>query len=196
MTLRWYVARTQPRAEFLAADELTRDGFQVFFPRVKAAQPRQGHADVPLFPGYLFLRCDPGVQGWPSFRPAHRIASWLRFGDEIPWLPDEVVTSLMECSASINHHGGLWRRYQAGETVQVVSGTINSLAVVLEEAKSPHARVNILLEFMGRMVRAQVPWVNLQPVEDQPPAQHHAPRRTRGRGRWTRQFRSAAAAAV
>ena len=54
----WYVLRTEPRAEYMATREMDRDGFEVFFPCVEAAHSRFGHADTPLFPGYLFLRCD------------------------------------------------------------------------------------------------------------------------------------------
>ena len=191
MGLRWYVARTQPRAEFLAANELVRDGHQVFFPRVKAVLPRVGHPDLPLFPGYLFLQCDPDNGGWPSFRPAHRIIGWVRFGGEIPWLPDETVTALMERSEMINRQGGLWRQFLPGDKVDVVSGTLNGMAEVIEAAKSPHARVQVLLQFMGRIVRAQIPWENLRPIEDPGMERPRHPRRTRGKGRWVRDFRPA-----
>ena len=69
MALEWRVIRTEPRAEYLAAQELGRDGFEVLFPRVKVTQPRKGHSDMPLFPGYLFLRCDADTGAWPVFRP-------------------------------------------------------------------------------------------------------------------------------
>ena len=32
----WYVIRTTPRAEYLAASELVLDGFEVFFPTLKS----------------------------------------------------------------------------------------------------------------------------------------------------------------
>ena len=196
MAPRWYAARTEPRTEFLAADELTRDGIQVFFPRVKLPQPRTNQAYIPLFPGYLFLRCDPEAERWPSFRPAHRIIGWVRFGGEIPWLPDEVIEALMEQSEAINRQGGLWRRFQAGEKVQVVSGHLEGLAEVVKDAKSPQARVQVLLEFMGRLVKAHVPWENLRPVEEREIVRSTAPRRTRGRNRWVKEFRPAAGVAV
>ena len=193
MGLRWYAARTQPRAEFLAANELVRDGFQVFFPRIKALQPRKGHDHDPLFPGYLFLRCNPETDGWPAFRPAHRLIGWVNFGGEIPSLPDEVVDELQERSAAINREGGLWRRFRAGELVQVVSGNLEGLAEVVKETTSPQARVQVLMEFMGRLVRAQVPWEKVQPAGDQFTHKPRLDRRTRGRGRWIHRAHTQAA---
>ena len=127
------------------------------------------------------------------FRPAHRVASWVNFGGERPWLPDEVVAELMTRLETINQEGGLGRRFRIGEKVRVVSGTVESLAEVVEEAKSPQARAKVLLHFMGRLVQAKVPWENLRPVEDLPAEKQRPARRTRGRNRWIRGFGPAAA---
>ena len=188
MGLRWYVARTEPRAEFLAAQELSRDGYEIFSPCIKAPRPRPGLTNVPLFPGYLFLRCDPESEGWPVFRGAHRITGWVKFGGEIPCLPDDVMAEMMDRWEMINRQGGMLRRFLPGEKVLVDSGSFQGLAEVVEEAKSPQARAKVLLHFMGRLVQAQVPWENLKPVEDEPWETNQPPRRTRGRGRWIRGF--------
>jgi len=188
MGSRWYVARTEPRAEFLAAKELDRDGFEIFFPRTKALQPLNTNKDEPLFPGYLFLRCDPENEGWPSFRPGHRILGWVRFGGEMPWIPDEDVTELKKRIELINLDGGPWRRFHPGELVRIISHSLEGLAEIVEEPKSRHARAKVLLQFMGRLVQAQIPWQNLSPVPDSERENHRAPRRTRGRGRWIPNF--------
>jgi transcriptional antiterminator RfaH len=193
MGFKWYAARTEPRAEFLAANELVRDGFQVCFPLIKALQPRKGHDQDPLFPGYLFLRCDPEIEGWPSFRPAHRLLGWVNFEGDIPSLPDGVVDELQERSAAINRDGGLWRRFRVGELVHVVSGSLECLAEVVKETTSPQARVQVLMGFMGRLVRAQVPWETLQPAGDQLKRTPRLERRTRGRGRLINRARTQAA---
>lgn len=194
MALKWRVIRTEPRAEYLAAGELGREGFEVFFPRVIVAHPRLGHTDTPLFPGYLFLRCDPDADGWPVFRPAHRVLGWVRFGGEVPSLPEEFVGDLNRRLESANGGEGLWRRFRPGEVVRVVSDSIEGFAQVVEEAKSPRARAKVLLEFMGRLVQAQVPWDSLRPVANESYGTYRQLRRTRGKGRWIRGFGSYAGA--
>ena len=188
MALRWYAARTQPRAELASADQLDRDGLEVFCPRITLPNPKVGHPDTPLFPGYLFVRLDLEDTGWPNIHPAHRLLGWVNFGGEIPSVPDEVLDELRKWVEESSREGIPWRRFRPGERVQIVSHNMQGLAEVVEEAKSPTARVKVLLHFMGRLVSAHVPWENLQPAEDLPIETNRPPRRTRGGGRWIQGF--------
>ena len=194
MPSEWYVIRIQPRAEYLAAEELTRDGHEIFFPCVKSTYARGGHVDTPLFPGYMFIRCDPENVGWPSFRLAHRVAGWVNFQGIVPTVPGEVVDALSRRLDEKDGGQGLWRRFQPGDLVQIATGSLDGLGEVVEGARSPTGRAKVLLEFMGRLVHAKVPWDALQLVEEHPLEQHRAPRRTRGKGRWTQGFRRTLAA--
>ncbi len=185
----WYVVRIQPRAEYLAASELEHDGFEIFFPCVKSPYARVGHSDTPLFPGYLFLRWNSEDEGWPSFRPAHRVSGWVNFDGVIPIVPDEVVINLIQRVKDINGGDGLWRRFRLGERVRVVSDALESLGEIAEEPKSPNARAKVLLHFMGRLVQTQVPWDKLRPIEEPISDRPRLPRRTRGGGRWIKSAR-------
>ena len=196
MAAKWHIVRIDPRADYLAAGELVRDGFEIFFPCVVTTHPRKGHADMPLFPGYLFLKCDPDAGGWPVFHPRHRVSGWVRLGGEIPSLPDETVVELRHRLERIERDGGLRRRFSPGEKVRIVSSTIESIAEVVEDARSSQGRVKVLLRFMGRLVSAQVPQDHLRPFEDQASEKPMADRRTRGRGRWVRGFGPRAALAT
>jgi len=193
---RWYVVRINPRSELQAEAELSRDGYEIFSPHIKALNPRQGQLYLPLFPGYLFLRWDMESAGWPTFRPGHRVTGWVRFENEVPYLADEVVAELVEKWDEINRDGGLWRRFKCGEKVRVVSGAIENLAEVMEEPKSPQGRVRVLMEFMGRLVSTRVPWEDLRSIEEGPLEERRAPRRTRGKGRWINGFGSRVPATV
>ena len=183
MGLKWYVVRTQPRAEFLATRELRADGFEIFSPRIKDSHSGMGHSLVPLFPGYLFVRCDPEREGWPLFRQTHRILGWVGFGGEVPELPDDLVAEIKQRTEAINLEGGLRPRFRPGEAVQIVSNGLSSLAEVVEDAKSFQARVKVRLMFMRRLVSAQVPWADLQTVAHGLSEKPQVPRRTRGKGR-------------
>ena len=106
----------------------------------------------------------------------------------MPCLPDDIMAEIKEKTERINQEGGLRRRFRTGDEVRIVSKSLHGLAQVVEDTKSSHARVKVLLRFMGRLVSAQVPREDLQPIEDQPMEKQRVPRRTRGRGRWIQPF--------
>ena len=185
MSLNWYVVRTKPQSEYLAEHALSGQGFEVFLPLVGSPTPRAGREDTPLFPGYLFLHYDVDRQDWPSLSQLPGILGWVRFNGVVPAVPDEVVELVAERVQAINSTGGLWTRFRRGQRVHVLSGKMESLAEIVEEPRSPEDRVQVLLEFMGRQVPAQVPWLNLRPIELTASALRSRTdqRRTRGRGR-------------
>ena len=132
---KWFVARTEPRAEFLAANELKRDGFEIFSPSVDVQHPRHGLSVVPLFPVYFFFKWDPDAPGCPIFRLGHLLRGWVRFCDNIRSTPCETLPELTIRSDHITVTGGIWKGFKHGEKVRVVSGPIEGLAEVLE---APH----------------------------------------------------------
>ncbi len=182
----WYVVRTKPQSEQLAASVLQRRSYEVYLPRVRTPRPPGGESLSPLFPGYVFLRCEVEGDNWPTIDRLPGVAGWVRFDDVVPVVPDEIIDGLVARVDEINEGGGVWTRFQPGEQVRVISGGVESLAEVLERPKSPQARVHVLLEFMGRMVSAEVPWKDLQPVQEASQNRVRGYRRTRGRGRWVR----------
>lgn len=187
-TAMWHIIRTKPRAEYMAATELGRDGFEICFPRIKVARPRMGHTDDPLFPGYLLIKCHVDGEDRPVFRQRHQVLGWVRFGDDIPSLPNEAVAEIMDQLESTNNSGGLWKSFQTGDQVRLVTKNLDTLARVIEGAKSPSSKAKVLLHFMGRLIQAQVPWEDLRSTEETSTEIVRLPRRTRGKGRWARGF--------
>ena len=187
MALRWYVVRTKPRSEYVAARALRREGYEHLFPRVVAPQRRFGRPETPLFPGYLFVRWDVDGGLWPPIARLPGILGLLRFEGILPPVPDEIMGELARRVESINERGGLWTRFKRGQAVRVVSGKLESLARVVDEPRSPSSRVRVLMDFMGQLVSAEVPGGDLRPVEGPPDVDMRwGHRRTRGRGRWVR----------
>ena len=104
--LNWYAVRTKAQSEYLAAQVLGGQGFEVFLPLVGSPKPRAGREDTPLFPGYLFLRYDVEHQDWPSLTVLPGILGWVRFNGVVPAVPDEIVGAY--CGACPGHQ--LYRR--------------------------------------------------------------------------------------
>lgn len=172
---RWYVARTRTRLENMAAGLLSLDGYQTFVPQIRA---QHGLPSIALFPGYVFIRLDANVENWPKIRSIHGVIGWVNFGGDVPWLSDDVISTISETTLNQGPH----RSYSAGDKVEIMSGVITGLAQVLENTKSSYDFVRVLLEFMGQLVKVQVPKQDVRALESNI-FSNKLPRRTRGRGR-------------
>ena len=179
----WYIIRAEPQGDHLAVSELRTAGFEIFSPRVISQQTKRVTNFLPLFPGYLFIRWDMEGKGKPSFHNAPHVSGWVNFEGVAPVVPDEVMSELAQRVEHINNCGGLWRQFKTGDKVRIVSGTLDGLGEVVESTKSHQSRVRVLMQFMGRLVSAQIPWNDLESMEDHPMKLGKLPRRTRGQGR-------------
>ena len=170
----------------------------VLLPCAQSRAPRPGHQDTPVFPGYLFLRYDLEEQSWDRLHRVPQLIGLVAFEGVVPSVPDEVMYELAQRMEAMNGTNGLWNRFHPGQRVRVILGPTESLAEVLEEAKSPQTRVRVLVEFLGRLVEARVPWRDVQAMGTDGFLRNwnrRTPRRTRGRGRWIRGYGSSTAAA-
>jgi len=190
MALAWYVARTNPRAEFLVQDQLENKGFEYFLPVVSTLSPRPGRADAPLFPSYLFLRYDVESPESTSIRTIPGLTGLVNFDGVTPAVPDEVIGSLRQTVADMNEGGGLTSKFWPGEQVWIRwgPGDTEDLAKVVSDTKSPRGRGQVLIEFLGRLVSGEVSRANIRPVHEtealEIEGQKRSRRRTRGKGRF------------
>lgn len=183
---RWYVVRTRSHSEHIAADDLSRNGFEVFSPRIKNMDSLSGNRREPLFPGYLFLRCDLRGDLPSLLKTTHRVVGWLKFDGDIAWVPDQVIDEIKDRSEAINREGGIRQRFNPGDMVQIKSGAIQGLAKVIDDNKSIQSKVRILLNFMGRPVMTEISGAALHPIDDSSWTTRRPKRRTRGKQRWIR----------
>lgn len=195
MERQWYVALTRPFSDRLATGALEAAGIEVYSPKIKAPHRRLGENLVPLFPGYMFVRCNL-QDDMSAIRQSPLLRGLLHFGGLPPAVPDEVVENVAQRVEEVNQQGGLRARFKPGDRVSVAIGSTEALGEVIQANLPPQARVSVLIEFMGRLVRAQVPWQSLHPVSKtmQWATSVKAPRRTRGHGRWIKGFEARAPA--
>jgi transcriptional antiterminator RfaH len=154
----WYCARTQPKHEQIAARSLRcRLGLEVFSPRLTMERAtRRGVVRViePLFPCYLFVRCDLGER-IDQIRYTNGISSLVRFGMRIPTVPDEVVEELRQCFES-EEPMEVEDRLTPGSSVTLVEGPFLGTKGVIVRVFPAKRRVQILLDFLGQTTLTEV----------------------------------------
>jgi transcriptional antiterminator RfaH len=150
---RWYVVHTQPRQEARAEVNLRRQGFEVWLPSIRRARRHARRVDstlTPLFPRYLFVS-----EPWRSINGTFGVVRLLCNGDTPLVVPAGLVEEIMERCDEAGTIIGLPRPLVVGESVKVVMGRFDLEG--LFETRSGQDRVVLLLEFLGREVRASVP---------------------------------------
>ena len=155
----WVVASTHPHKEQVALDNLQRQGFLAYCPRVRR---RIRHARRlqqvlrPLFPGYVFIRLDPETAQWRSIDSTLGIRNLVRFGDRPGTIPGDFVAGLQttekDGAVAVPRARDC---YDVGEKVRMREGPFEGLiATVLAVAESE--RITVLMDMLCRSVRVRV----------------------------------------
>jgi transcriptional antiterminator RfaH len=167
--LRWYCVYTQPQLELWARSNLWERGFEVYLPQVLKRRRHARRTDyVPraLFPRYLFVQSDIETRGQRAVRSAKGVVDILRCGNgETPTPVDDAIIEAIRYRENdkgyveLNEISGLTK----GDRVRIVEGALCD-QVGLFENLGDDQRVMILLDLLGRAVRARIPMQNIEPV--------------------------------
>lgn len=150
----WYVVKTKPRKEDQVLRLLSRQGIEVYLPKIRRRKRAGDKPWEPLFPGYLFaaLALDGGEGVMARWIPG--VAYLLGYGG-MPWpVPEELLARIKARLAT--GAAGLPPRFQPGQRVLIDEGPFAGLEAVFEGTLSPVGRCWVLLEILGRSVPVQI----------------------------------------
>jgi transcriptional antiterminator RfaH len=157
---RWYLIHTKPCGEALAQENLRRQGFETYLPRVAFKVRRQGRGRMcvaPLFPRYLFLQLEEGRQALSPVRSSVGVSAVVRFGLHYAIVSDEIIEELSgRADPQTGLHHLAARALIPGEPVRVDAGAFEGLSGVFERHAGPD-RVVVLLRLLGQEAAVQFP---------------------------------------
>lgn len=152
----WYVVQTQANGEFRAAENLRRQGFDVYLPRYQKRRLHARKVDFtakPLFPRYLFVAIDIAAQRWRAIQSTFGVTSLISNGADPAVLADGIVNGL---KAREDNKGFITMNrepdFARGDKVRVLAGAFIDSAALFD-GDADHDRVSILLDMLGRKVR-------------------------------------------
>ena len=162
----WYCLKAQSKREHIAAAFLRQSSeLEVFCPRLRF---RKQTARGPvwfvesMFPGYLFAKFNyatlnrrvvhaPGVNGF------------VRFGDRLGLLPDALIAEI-KSRVSRDEIVEINQRLESGQNVEVAQGPFQGFEALVTRFISAKDRVEILIEWMGRSLYAELNAADLVPI--------------------------------
>ena len=174
---RWYLVHTQPRREFLARDNLVRQGFDVFIPclwkTVRHAR-KLSKVKAALFPGYLFTAFDPGEVRWRSIDGTIGVLRLVKAGDRPQAAPSGLVEGLITATDGDGVYQAPSDALEPGQAVRIISGPFaDHLAEV--DRLSGEGRVRLLLRLMDGSIPIDAPESSVR-IVGQPHTTPLAPR--------------------
>lgn len=148
----WYVVQTKPRQESVAVENLERQGYSTYCPRmIQAKRRRQRWQKVsePLFPRYLFVQLAEGIDDFAPIRSTTGVLNMVRFGEKPATIPQQAINTIQHQEQIITSKASDMPNWQLGDSVQVVDGPFAGLKGIFQK-KNTEERVIILLSILGR----------------------------------------------
>jgi transcriptional antiterminator RfaH len=158
-TEHWFAVYCKPRQELIAQENLERQGFHSYLPRLQVRRHRRGKwADAieVLFPRYIFIRVDPARSSIAPVRSTRGVVGLVNFGGQPAIVADEVMEMVLRHEDA---ESGLRRddrpQFSAGEPVRLVEGPLAGMEGVFSQ-EDGEQRVMVLLELLGKANRVAV----------------------------------------
>lgn len=102
---RWYAIQCKGRESTRAAENLYRQGFEIFHPLIENGKRN----NEPLFPFYLFIHLNRVDSNWRPIRSTRGVLRMVKFGLEPTPVPDDLISMLklhsdQHSSDPVNHY--------------------------------------------------------------------------------------------
>jgi transcription elongation factor/antiterminator RfaH len=151
----WYALYTKHQHEKAAARLLERTGFEIFLPLYQTVhrwKDRNRKVQLPLFPGYLFLRM--GFERKIDVLRTPGVFSFIESGGKPCPIPDDEIDAIRRAANSPTHlepHPFL----KSGDRVRIRSGPLAGIEGILTGAKKRY-RIVLSVELLQKSVGLEV----------------------------------------
>ena len=160
----WYVVYTKPRLEAMAREQLERQAFETYLPRVKVQKRRKGAIlsfIEPFFPRYLFVRLNSENQDWSPIRSTRGVVGLVKFEGVARTVPQSLIDSLKSNELEEGVQRIQPQPWQPGERIAIEDGPFAGYWCIYQADKSAD-RVSVLLNIIGKQTRATLLKTDLQ----------------------------------
>ena len=154
---KWFIAQIKPNSYKTAAQNLERQGFETFLPKMELTHRQQNKFFVKyvyVFPGYMFVCFDPRIITWTKINSTYGVSKILTFNKK----PSEISSDLIleiKIRYEINSNPTQKEKLQKGDSIKFSSGPFTDLIAKVESAEGKN-RIWILLEAMGGYQRLKL----------------------------------------
>lgn len=154
----WYVAHTKVRQEQTACENLARQGYKVYLPRIKVLKRSRGRQQVqfePMFPRYIFFQPGSAAHSISPVRSTLGVSTIVRFGQEPAVMRLETLRGIREFESRRNETPDLEiSPFQPGVHIRVAAGPLAGLEGLISDVSQE--RVVVLMHLLGQDTRVSL----------------------------------------
>ncbi len=163
----WHVLWTRSHCEQIVHDQLAPKGFHLFLPMIDVWARRNGvryRSNVPMFPGYLFLRHTMDIASYAELREARGLVKILGKGwDRLAVVPDEKVEAIQKVHQA--HLPTLHHPYlREGQRVRITAGLLAGVEGILLRTKPNKGLLVLSIDLLQRSVAVEVDVTLVEPA--------------------------------
>jgi transcription antitermination factor NusG len=133
----WFALSTMSRHERLAAHEIQSRGVETFLPtftEIHRWSDRKKKLEVPLFPGYLFIRAEMSPEVRRKVLFARGIVSFVGMGGQPVPIPQQEISTLqqlLQTGTSFSSHAFL----KIGQRIRIHGGSLDGIEGILSKVE-------------------------------------------------------------
>ena len=147
---RWIVAITQPNRENWALENIERQHYQFYFPkvleRIKTGRRLTEFRARPLFPRHVFVYI---VDKWHSLLSTHGVRSVIMFGETLATVPERDINRIRAMEDEMGMV--VLPQFHEGQEVRFRKGALTGQTGIYQ-GQSSQDRCKVLMAYLGRMV--------------------------------------------
>ena len=152
----WIAVNTNPNREHIVLEHLQRQALTAYCPMLRRQRSHARRVETvlrPLFPGYLFVQANAGLQ-WRPILTTHGVRTVVRAGDDPSFVDDALIAGLKAREID----GAVVRPpspYRIGQEVRIDGGPFDGfIATILELDEKD--RLLVLLDVMNRAIKVKL----------------------------------------
>ena len=155
---KWYIAQIKPNSYRTAIQNLERQGFQTFLPKIEITQRKEKKFVVKnayVFPGYMFVCFDMHSISWTKINSTYGVSKILTFNKKPSEISSDLILGLKN-RYEINSNPTQKEKLQKGDSIKIYSGPFADVIAKVESVDENN-RIWVLLEAMGGYRKLKLP---------------------------------------
>ena len=154
---KWFIAQIKPNSYNSAIQNLERQGFEIFLPKMEITQRQENKfivKNVYVFPGYVFVCFDPLIITWTKINSTYGVKKILTFSNKPAEISSDLILELKN-RYEINSKLTQKQKLQKDDSIKFYTGPFADLIAKVESVDEKN-RIWILLEAMGGYQRLKL----------------------------------------